>query len=399
MFEQHQVVLKPDDVIDIHVHMVGPPAENEEMYFWSPSFTRSLAFRSIKLVTRLGGTNLTALRYLHVLFNQIQQAQYVKKIVLLALDQAYQEDGIADSNSTHLFVANEFVAGISSLYHPFLFGCSVHPYAVDSLEKLWHCARHGAVLCKWIPSAQGIDPTHPLAQRFYCALALLNLPLLLHVGREEAIPTSLPDQQSDLFNAAAGRYGQNPGDALSLALQAGAKVIVAHCAAPLGAVLDKNNDYWEKIFNILLNRLGNANRDRNLYADISALCLTGRMRYILQILPVVSDMPQRFLLGSDYPIPAISFREGNVLHEILDTLGWLAGRALPGNDLDKNYLLLHKKFPEQTFTAAAAVLRQPGAEIPDLPVYLRKLGVVKRRFFFIPDWFRSLQKKYKSDAH
>jgi predicted TIM-barrel fold metal-dependent hydrolase len=386
MYNKPQTVLKPGDIIDIHVHMGGPPAESEEMYFWSAAFVRSLAFRSIKLVTRLGETNLSALRYLQILLSQVKQARHVHKVVLLALDQVYREDGGADRESTHLFVANEFVAGISAMYPPFLFGCSVHPFAPDALERLWQCARHGAVLCKWIPSSQGIDPTHPLSQKFYRALALLNLPLLLHAGPEEAIPTSLPEQQINLFNAAAGRYGPDTGDALSLALQSGSKVIVAHCAAPLGALLDKHNEYWEKVFNTFLQRLAAA-ADRNLYADISALCLPGRMRYILKILPLVSERPERFLFGSDYPIPVISFREGNVLHEILDTLGWLAGRALPGNDLDKNYLLLQKKIPGQTFTAAAKILRQPQAEIPDLKSYLRELGVIKKRFFFLPYFF------------
>ncbi len=122
------------------------------------------------------------------------------------------------------------------------------------------------------------------------------------------------------------------------------------------------------------------------------------MKYILKILPLVSEKPERFLFGSDYPIPVISFREGSVLHEILDTLGWLAGRALPGNDLDKNYLLLQKKFPRQTFRSAAGILRQPQAEIPDLNYYLRELGVIKRRFFFLPELFRSIIKKNKSSS-
>jgi hypothetical protein len=183
-----------------------------------------------------------------------------------------------------------------------------------------------------------------------------------------------------------------------MALQAGVKVIVAHCAAPLGALLDKHNAYWEKVFDTFLQRLSAAGTTGNLYADISALCLPGRMKYILKILPLVSEKPERFLFGSDYPIPVISFREGSVLHEILDTLGWLAGRALPGNDLDKNYLLLQKKFPRQTFTSAAGILRQPQAEIPDLKYYLRELGVIKRRFFFLPDLFRSIIKKNKSSS-
>jgi predicted TIM-barrel fold metal-dependent hydrolase len=398
MYNKPRTVINPDDVIDIHVHMGGPPAECEEMYFWSPVFVHSLAFRSIKLVTRLGEKDLSALRYLHILLNQVQQARNVNKIVLLALDQVYREDGSRDREGTHLFVANEFIAGISALYRQFLFGCSVHPYAPDALERLWQCAKYGAVLCKWIPSSQGIDPTHPLAQSFYRALALLNLPLLLHMGPEEAIPTSLAGQWINLFNAAAGKYGPGAGDALAMASQAGVKVIVAHCAAPLGALLDEHNAYWEKVFDSFLHRLGTAAANRNLYSDISALCLPGRMKYILKILPLVSERPDRFLFGSDYPIPVISFREGSVLHEILDTLGWLAGRALPGNDLDKNYLLLQKKFPGQTFTSAAGVLRQPQAEIPDLTSYLRKLGMIKRRFFFLPDLFQAIIKKNKSGS-
>jgi len=393
MFDKITAILKPDDIIDIHVHLGGPPAENERMYYWSPKFMHSMAFHGIKLVTHLGTTDLSALRYLHVLLNLVQQARYVNKVVLLPLDQVYREDGTLDREQTHLFMANHFVGTMTNLYDPFLFGCSVHPYAPDAIDRLWLCAKNGAVLCKWIPSSQGIDPTHPLSKRFYHALALLNMPLLLHVGPEEAIPTSLTDQQSNLFNAAAGRYGKNPGDAIGLALQEGATVIMAHCAAPLGPLLDKNNDYWEKAFDILLNRLYDPDRNYNLYADISGLCLPGRMRYILKLLPLASQFPQRFIFGSDYPIPAISFREGSVLDEILDTVGWLAKRALPGNDLDKNYLLLHEKFPESSFTTAARILRQPQANIPALKWYLQKMGLIKKRYFFLTDFFRSILKK------
>jgi predicted TIM-barrel fold metal-dependent hydrolase len=393
MFDKLTAVIKPGEVIDCHVHMGGPPAENETMYYWSPAFIHSLAFQGIKLVTRLGSADLSALRYLHVLLNQARGAQYVDKIVLLSLDQVYREDGSVDREHTHLFMANTYVASMSHLYEPFLFGCSVHPYAPDAMERLWLCAKNGAVLCKWIPSSQGIDPTHPLAERFYRALGLLNLPLLLHVGPEEAIPASVSEEQSNLFNAAAGRFGSNPGDGLSLALQTGATVIVAHCAAPLGSILDKNNDYWERVFNVFLNRLQYPDHNLNLYADISALCLPGRMKYIIKILPLASEFPQRFILGSDYPIPAISFREGSVLNEILDTLGWLAKRVLPGNDLDKNYLLLRKKFSGPSFTTAAGILRQPQADIPDFKWYLRQLGMTRRRYFFFSDLFRYIFKK------
>jgi hypothetical protein len=136
-YNKLQTVLKPDDVIDIHVHMGGPPAESEEMYFWSPAFVHSLAFRSIRLVTRLGDTDLSALRYLHILLNQVQQARNVNKVVLLALDQVYREDGSGDRRAPHLFVANDFIAGISAMYRPFLSAVRCILRCQDALERLW----------------------------------------------------------------------------------------------------------------------------------------------------------------------------------------------------------------------------------------------------------------------
>ncbi len=245
----------PRDVIDVHVHIAGPAGENEQMYFVSPAFKRSLSFEAIKLVTKLPGDKITGPRYVSVLFSQVHESRHVDKAVLLALDAVYGEDGQLRREATHLYVANDYCAGLARIYPVFLFGCSVHPYAPDGLERLWRCARDGAVLCKWLPSAQCIDPTHPLAVRFYRALALLGMPLLIHVGPEETIPTELDTADELLFNAAAGRYGERPGDGVALALEQGATVIVAHSATPLGPVFDPHNDYWEQVFDSLLERI------------------------------------------------------------------------------------------------------------------------------------------------
>ncbi|MBC7188376.1 MAG: hypothetical protein H5U38_15225 [Calditrichaeota bacterium] len=195
----------PTDVIDTHVHIAGPAGENEEMYYVSEEFKKSASFEGVKLVTKLSEERITGPRYVSVLFSQVRESRHVDKAVLLALDAVYGEDGQLRREATHLYVANDYCAGLARIYPVFLFGCSVHPYAPDALERLWDCARDGAVLCKWLPSAQCIDPTHPLAVRFYRALALLGLPLLMHVGPEETIPTVLDTTDELLFNAAAGR--------------------------------------------------------------------------------------------------------------------------------------------------------------------------------------------------
>ncbi|MDH5186093.1 MAG: amidohydrolase [candidate division WOR-3 bacterium] len=370
--------IQPDDVIDVHVHIGGPSGENETMYYWTDEFKQSLAFEGMKLVTKLKVAQVTGARYVSELFYQLKHSKYVDKAVLLALDQVYSEAGKLRKDLTNLYVANDYINHLCQIYPGFLFGCSVHPYSPDAMERLWHCAKNGAVLCKWLPSAQAIDPTHPLSVKFYHALAELKIPLLLHVGPEETIPSSLRRDDELMFNAASGKYGKNPGDVISLALDAGAMVILSHCATPLGELLDKNNQYWENIFKLILKRFKGVYAKTSLYADLSALCLPGRFKYMKNILPLAKEMPGNFLYGSDYPIPVVSFSDDKTMPKILKSIGWLAGRILPKNDFDKNYQLLKQHFLQPSFTNAVKVLRNPNQPLPDLSRFLKRFGKKKR---------------------
>jgi predicted TIM-barrel fold metal-dependent hydrolase len=370
--------ISPDDIIDIHVHIGGPAGENETMYYWSEPFKKSIAFEGMKVVTKLNERQVTGARYVSELFYQLKLSKYVDKAVLLALDQVYSESGKLRKDSTSLYVANEYISNLCQIYPGFLFGCSVHPYSPDAIERLWHCAKKGAVLCKWLPSAQSIDPTHPLSVKFYHALAELKIPLLLHVGPEETVPSSLRRDDELMFNAGYGKYSKNPGDAISLALDAGAFVIIAHCATPLGPLLNKNNQYWENIFQMILKRFQSIDAKTSLYADISALCLPGRFNYMKNILPLAKTMPDKFLYGSDYPIPVVSFSDDKAMSKILKSIGWFAGRILPINDFDKNYQLLNQHFLQPSFTNAVKVLRNPNQPVPDLNQFLKRFGKRKR---------------------
>ena len=378
MFDRVRSAIHPDSIIDTHVHIGGPAGENEGMYFWSQKFEKSGAFDAMKLVTKLSSSRSGGSRYVDVVFHQVLQSEHVDQAVLLALDAVYTESGRRDAQATHLFVANEYVAHLSEIYPQFLFGCSVHPYAPDAAERLWQCAKGGAVLCKWLPSAQCIDPTHPNSIQFYRALAALGLPLLIHVGPESAIPSSLGKEAEFKVNAGSGHFGRSPGDAILMALEEGATVILAHCATPIGPLLDKNNAYWEEVFEVLLERIAQID-DLPLYADTSAFCLPGRLKYVERVLPRIVAQPHKFLYGSDYPVPIISLTGGRVLEEILEAFGWLAGRALPVNDFDKNFNLLNSIIPEETFRTAARILRDPRAPIPRLRKYKAGIDRPKRR--------------------
>jgi len=376
-------ILKPGDVIDIHVHLGGPADENNEMYFWSRNFTHSVAFEGIKMVTRLNAANVNGPRFISVLLRQLQKSKFVNKLVLLGLDAVFSEDRARQPEKTHLFVSNAYLEHLNRIYPQMLIGCSVHPYAPDALRRLWECAAAGAVLCKWLPSSQAIDPTHPLSVKFYQALAHLNLPLLLHVGPEGAIPPGgISHSDERLFNSAAGHYGTQPGDGIKLALEEGVKVIVAHAATPVGPLFDPETKFWESVFHQLLHRVENLKPGESLFADLSAFCLPGRFQYVRQLIPLAQELPDRFLFGSDYPIPIMSFNDGPVLKNVLDAFGWFAGRTLPANDFDKNFKLLQSHFPSSVFTNAVKVLRQPGAAIPSLPRYRAWLGLRNYARFF-----------------
>ena len=69
--------IKPDDIIDVHVHIGGPAGENDEMYYFSKKFRKSTAYEGMKLVTKLAGSQITGPKYLSVLLSEVQQAKHI----------------------------------------------------------------------------------------------------------------------------------------------------------------------------------------------------------------------------------------------------------------------------------------------------------------------------------
>src|SRR5258708_26146897 len=69
----------------------------------------------------------------------------------------------------------------------FEWAASIHPYAVDAVERLEQAKRDGARAVKWLPEAMNIDPAAPRCRRFYETLAKLDLPLISHPGIERAV--------------------------------------------------------------------------------------------------------------------------------------------------------------------------------------------------------------------
>ncbi|HEX9078137.1 MAG TPA: amidohydrolase family protein, partial [Desulfuromonadaceae bacterium] len=158
-----------------------------------------------------------------------------------------------------------------------LFGASVNPYRRDALDLLDKVKTEGAVLVKWLPSIQNIDPADRRLVPFYCRLASLGLPLLTHTGNEHSFT-----------------YAQNAladPERLRLPLDQGVTVIAAHAASNGRNGGELNHDRF-------LRPMKNY---PNLYADISALTQLNRLGHLERLLRH-RELHGRLLYGTDMPL-------------------------------------------------------------------------------------------------
>ena len=214
------------------------------------------------------------------------------KMVLLALDAAHGEDGRPDLEATEFATPDSWVlAAVRLRPDLFLPGISVHPYRADALDRLEEGASRGAVLVKWLPSEQRIDPASPRCDAFYRKLAALRLPLLVHAGEEQAVEGGV----------------QHLGNPLRLRrpLDAGVRVIAAHCAS-LGEDqdLDAPGRPMVPSFRLFLRLMREERYRDRLLGDLSGLTHYNRCRWLPELL-AASDLHPRLVNGSDYPLPAV----------------------------------------------------------------------------------------------
>ncbi len=202
------------------------------------------------------------------------------RVGILAIDRRYRADGSVDREGTALYVPNDHVLRLAA-EHPdrFLPVVSVHPYRPDALLELDRCAARGAKLVKWLPNSMGIDAADPRCDAFYARMKLLGLALLSHAGEEHALAAG----DDELGNPAR----------LRRALDAGVRVIVAHCAT-LG-------EHFDEFLSLMDDP-----RYRDLaFGDLSAVCLRNRDARVLRKLLERTDLHARLIEGSDWPLPAI----------------------------------------------------------------------------------------------
>ena len=313
-------------VIDCHVHICAAIPGHGSM---SDRLQKSIAFRFMRWRLGIKGYDAaTEVQLESKLIETINQTPRLDAAVVLAFDAVHDADGRLDAANTHLYVTNDYVIELAKRNRKMLFGASVHPYRKDAVAEIERCVKAGAVLMKWLPITQNMNPADERCIPFYEALAHHKLPLLSHTGGEKSLPnldTSVADPRL-----------------LEPALRRGVTVIAAHCGT---RSVPSETDYLPEF-------MAMAHQFEHFYGDTSALSLPTRSYAYPQILRdrVVRS---KLLHGSDWPIISLP-----PLMEL--GLQRSFGTMRQNNWMQRDVLIKeHLGFDDAYWTRAAQVLRMP----------------------------------------
>jgi len=288
-------------VWDSHVHLIGigdsggrveqqPWLSPDMNSYWHPILSVQKFFYINGSCIDEQHTDNSYIDHLHSLVSQLPAGF---KVMLFAFDWYHDEQGRAIKERSIFHIPNNYAANCAHA-HPSIFEwvASIHPYRADCVEALQKAYAEGARAIKWLPSAMGIDPLSKQCTRFYQAAADLKLPIISHTGREHAVQGGNQDLSNPLR--------------LRRALDAGVKVVLAHCASNGNDVdLDQGANAPRVRSYDLFARLMDEDAYKSLLtADIAGITLRNH-DWVIKLLLARPNWHSRFLNGSDYPLSGI----------------------------------------------------------------------------------------------
>lgn len=294
--------IDPAKVIDTHVHLVGVGTGGTGCFVHPHMLSLFHPFPALKFAIYLRASGVkdqdqADQQYVDRLALLVRAQMPRPRLLLLPFDQVYDPDGTARPDLSEMHTPNDYALKVAR-EHPdvFLPGASVHPYRRDAADELERCIEAGALALKWLPNAQGIDPSSEKCDPVYRVLARRGVPLISHGGEEQAVDA---DEAQALGNPLL----------LRRALDLGVKVIVAH-GASLGTDLDLDapelNRPRVSSQELLFRMMEHPDHRELLFADLSAVCQANRCGEPLRKLLRRTELHPRFVNGSDYPLPAIN---------------------------------------------------------------------------------------------
>lgn len=287
--------IRPDQVWDAHVHLVGVGDASPEVWFnptmdaWQhPQLKLQKAFYMDATCAVPGRIDETAVLRMTELAQSLPTGM---KLMLFAFEWHRDHQGNMLKAQSIFHISNQYAAAIArQLPDRYEWVASIHPLRADAVDALEQAHAQGAKAIKWLPSGMGIDPASPKCDAFYQKAAALGMPIISHTGKESAVPGG--DQA----------YG-NPLR-MRRALDQGVRVILAHCASDgMDEDLDHGGRHVQS-FDLFTRLMDTPAYQHTLYGDISATTLINHA-WVLPALIKRQDWHTRLVNGSDYPLPGI----------------------------------------------------------------------------------------------
>jgi uncharacterized protein len=213
------------------------------------------------------------------------------KTMLFAFDWAHNEQGEPEKSHSIFHIPDSYAANLATEYPQYFeWVASIHPYRPDALDALESAKANGARAIKWLPSGMRIDPSSQKCDKFYQKLAELNMPIISHTGRESAVKGG----------------DQSFGNPLHMrrALDAGVRVVLAHCASDGDDEDLDNHNHPIKSFELFARIMDNPAYANLAFGEISAITLLNHA-WVIKPLLQRTDWHHRLFNGSDYPLPGI----------------------------------------------------------------------------------------------
>lgn len=277
--------LIPAVKIDMHAHLAG--VGTEESGCWtSDALAKRMTFRMLRWMHGVTAQQLATsfdADWAARLAQRVRESE-VDHAVALGFDGVYDSAGRLDEKLSQMIVCPSWVFEACRRHPELLPGPSVNPHRRDAMERLEECIEGGAVLIKWLPATQRIDPSDPSLGPFYRRLAETGTPILVHSGGSENTFAQVDARLKDL------RLMERP-------LRDGVPVIVAHTAAPVTYARDEDQ------VPLLKRWLDEFPR---LWVDNSGISNLSRFPHLPRFARD-AQLVARTLHGSDYPVPTNSF--------------------------------------------------------------------------------------------
>lgn len=270
--------------IDVHTHLAGTGCCGSGAWV-SPQFQRRHTFRLLRFINRISHKQLhtTIDHDWATKLSQTIKASDVDYGVALGFDGVYAHGARDhDVSRSQMIIPQKWVFKVAHEQKNILPGPSINPHRADALDQLREAIDEGAVLVKWLPATQAIDPGDSRLREFYRLLADARVPLLVHMGGERTFAEVTPEM--------------NDVTKLELPLIEGVRVICAHSAT---RVIGSREPDQQPALRRLLKQYP------NLWLDNSGMCNPARFAHV----PLLARDPfinERTLYGSDWPVPVSS---------------------------------------------------------------------------------------------